>query len=226
LLRFGVTSPFNNAKMINVIIVEDNQDLRAAIQVLLNGSYGFKCLGAFPNAEDAISKTPHLLPDVALVDINLPGKSGIELIALMKPLLPQVQFVIFTVFEDTDSIFNALKAGATGYLLKSSPPHKILDAITEVHQGGSPMSGSIARKVISTLCPSPKADRVDCPKLSPRENEILSLLAKGLRYKEIGETLHISTETVRTHIRNIYQKLQVDSSIEAINKVYGRHTSL
>jgi DNA-binding NarL/FixJ family response regulator len=208
--------------MIKVVIVEDNHEIRNAIQALLVVSEGYDCIAAFENAEEAIVKIPILLPDVALIDINLPGKTGIEIISTLKPELLNLQFVVFTVFEDTDNIFMALKAGASGYLLKSSPPLKILEAITEVHQGGSPMSGSIARKVISTFCPTQKPDEADCTKLSTREFEILSLLSKGYRYKEISETLHISIETVRTHIRNIYHKLQVESGIEAINKVFGK----
>jgi DNA-binding NarL/FixJ family response regulator len=162
-------------------------------------------------------------PDVALIDINLPGKSGIELISQLKPLNPNVQFVVFTVFEDSETIFAALKGGASGYLVKSSPPQKILEAIAEVHQGGSPMSGSIARKVISTFYPSPNPTKADTPMLSPREYEIITQISKGFRYKEIADKLNISTETVRTHIRNIYSKLHVESGIEAINKVFRKY---
>jgi DNA-binding NarL/FixJ family response regulator len=202
--------------MIKVTIVEDNQEISSAVSSLLAFTDGY-------DAEDAIISFPKQKTDVALIDINLPGKNGIELISELKPLHPSVQFVIFTVFEDTDSIFAALKAGASGYLLKSSPPQKILEAIAEVHQGGSPMSGSIARKVISTFYPTPKPTETEIPILSTREFEILTHLSKGFRYKEIADKLNISTETVRTHIRNIYQKLQVESSIEAINKVFRKY---
>jgi DNA-binding NarL/FixJ family response regulator len=209
--------------MISVVIVEDNQELRVAIELLLKGSDGYNCLATFDNAEDAEITLPKLNPDVALVDINLPNKNGIDLINILKPKLPQVQFVIFTVFEDNENIFNALKAGATGYLLKSASPLKILEAITEVNNGGSPMSGQIARKVLGTFCKINSQSKLECSKLSAREQEILGLLSKGYRYKEISGKLFISTETVRTHIRNIYQKLQVESGIEAINKVFGKN---
>jgi DNA-binding NarL/FixJ family response regulator len=209
--------------MISVVIVEDNQELRAAIELLLSESNGYVCLATFDNAEDAESSIPNINPDVALVDINLPIKNGIDLINTLKPQLPQVQFVIFTVFEDNENIFNALKAGATGYLLKSASPLKILEAITEVNNGGSPMSGQIARKVLGAFCKSSNQSKLECSKLSAREQEILGLLSKGYRYKEISGILFISTETVRTHIRNIYQKLQVESGIEAINKVFGKN---
>jgi DNA-binding NarL/FixJ family response regulator len=209
--------------MIRVAIVEDNQEICTGISSLLNLTEGYECVAAFSNAEDAIITIPTIQPDVALIDINLPGKNGIELIGELKPLNPNIQFVVFTVFEDTDRIFAALKAGASGYLLKSSSPQKIIEAIAEVNQGGSPMSGSIARKVISTFYPTPQANDENSPKLSTREHEILTLLSKGFRYKEIAYKLNISTETVRTHIRNIYQKLQVESSIEAINKVFRKY---
>lgn len=209
--------------MIRVAIVEDNQEICTGISSLLNLTEGYECIAAFSNAEDAIIAIPTIQPDVALIDINLPGKNGIELIGELKPQNQNTQFVVFTVFEDTDKIFAALKAGASGYLLKSSSPQKIIEAIAEVNQGGSPMSGSIARKVISTFYPTPQANDENSPKLSTREHEILTLLSKGFRYKEIADKLNISTETVRTHIRNIYQKLQVESSIEAINKVFRKY---
>ena len=212
--------------MIKVVLVEDNIDICDTIHLLLRGSEGVTYMDAFYNAEEAIKAIPILQPDVVIVDINLPGKSGIEMIAQLKPLFPEVQFIIFTVFEDNDNIFSALKAGATGYLLKSYLPVKIIDAITEVFHGGSPMSSQIARKVLGSFCQSPLQELRDCPKLTSREQEILDFLAKGYRYKEIGEKLYISTETVRTHIRNIYQKLQVESGIEAINKVYGGRSHL
>lgn len=209
--------------MISVVIIEDNHDIRQALYSLINGSNGYSCVGAYDNAELAIESIPKLLPEVALVDINLPGKSGIELIAALKLTNPDIQFIVLTVFEDPDNIFNALKAGATGYLLKSTPPAKILEAILEVHSGGSPMSSQIARKVIGAFAQPTKVQKQSSSGLSKREYEILNLLAKGFRYKEIGEKLFISTETVRTHIRNIYQKLHVESAIEAINKVFGRN---
>jgi len=207
--------------MIQVIIIEDNHDIRNAIHALVNGSSGFCCTAVYSNAEEALAAIPGIDFHVALVDINLPGMSGIELISQLKPIMPEKQFIMLTVFEDIDYIFNALKAGATGYLVKSTPPAKILEAIVDVHQGGSPMSGQIARKVISSFNQTTTAENPCINCLSKREQEILTLLSKGFRYKEIATQLFISIETVRTHIRNIYQKLQVESGIEAINKAFG-----
>lgn len=213
---------FNICQMIKVSITEDNIEVRRALISLISGDENFSCVGSFECAEEALECLKNIECDVALVDIHLPGKSGIELIAALKPLRPGIQFIVLTVFEDTENIYNALKAGATGYLLKGSHLTKILDSIAEVHMGGSPMSGQIARKIINTWVKDANIQVAECSKLSKREQEILHLLAKGFRYKEIGEKLFISTETVRTHIRNIYQKLQVESGIEAINKAFGR----
>jgi len=207
--------------MIKVIIIEDIHDIRNALHALVIGSPGFSCPADFSNAEEALAAIPGIDFEVALVDINLPGMSGIELVGMLKPSMPEKQFIMLTVFEDIDYIFKALKAGATGYLLKSTPPAKILEAIIDVHQGGSPMSGQIARKVISSFNQSATQENPCAECLSKRELEILTLLSKGFRYKEIATKLFISTETVRTHIRNIYQKLQVESGIEAINKAFG-----
>lgn len=205
--------------MIKTIIIEDQPEIRQALQAIIAGSAGFQCIQTFENAEDALNKMPYLNFDVALVDINLPGITGIELIQTLKPEMPEKEFIILTVFEDNNNIFNALKAGASGYLLKSTPPAKILEAITEVFNGGSPMSAQIARKVITSFATTQeKPKNKELQSLTPRELETLTLLSKGYRYKEIANTLFISTETVRTHIRNIYQKLQVQSGIEAVNK--------
>lgn len=209
--------------MIKVSITEDNIEVRQALLSLVCGDENYACVGSFECAEEALECLKNVDCDVALVDIHLPGISGIELITALKPLKPNIQFIVLTVFEDTENIFNALKAGATGYLLKGTNPNKILDSIAEVYQGGSPMSGQIARKVINTFVKDCEPFPSECAKLSKREEEILNLLSKGFRYKEIGEKLFISTETVRTHIRNIYQKLQVESGIEAINKAFGRN---
>jgi len=207
--------------MIQIIIIEDNNEIRNALETLVNNHPEFQCTGCFASAEDALLNIEIVTFDVALVDIHLPGISGIELIRKLKPKLPEKQFVIQTIFDDTETVFNALKYGATGYLLKSAPPEKIIDAINEVYNGGSPMSGQIARKVISSFSTQEvKNPCLEC--LSTREMEILDLLSKGFRYKEIGVKLFISTETVRTHIRNIYKKLQVESGIEAINKAFGK----
>lgn len=200
-------------------IVEDEQQIRDGISMLINGSEGFVCEHAFETAEEAGEKIPLLGLDVVLMDIHLPGKSGIECIAELKPLCPDTQFLIFTSYEDSESVFNALKAGATGYLTKTTQPSKILDALVDIHKGGSPMSSNIARKIVSSFSSDNNAE---LQKLSQREKEILDLLSKGLRYKEIADKLFLSTETVRTHIRNIYEKLQVNSRTDAINKVFPK----
>jgi DNA-binding NarL/FixJ family response regulator len=205
---------------ISVGIVEDEKQIHGAISSLINGSEGFSCLNVFENAEDAISKIPELHLDVVLMDIHLPGKSGIDCVSILKPQCTKTQFMMFTSFEDTDSVFKALKAGATGYLTKTTQPSKILDAITDVYNGGSPMSSHIARKIVTSF--QAELDSKELQKLSPREKEVLDLLSKGLRYKEIADTLFLSTDTVRTHIRNIYEKLQVNSRTEALNKVFPK----
>ena len=200
-------------------IVEDEQQIRDGISMLINGSEGFVCEHAFENAEEAGEKIPSLGLDVVLMDIHLPGKSGIECISELKSLCPDTQFLIFTSYEDSESVFNALKAGATGYLTKTTQPSKILDALVDIHKGGSPMSSNIARKIVSSFSSD---NNTELQKLSQREKEILDLLTKGLRYKEIADKLFLSTETVRTHIRNIYEKLQVNSRTDAINKVFPK----
>lgn len=207
--------------MQRVIIVEDNGELRNTLQFFINQSQEFICENVFGDAESLLFDSASYEFDLGLIDIHLPGITGIELIQKLKVLYPKKQFIILTVFEDVDSIFQALKAGATGYLLKSTTPAKILEALHEVSQGGSPMSGPIARKVIQEFV-LPEIQNPTCPpELTEREFEILQLLSKGFRYKEIAGHLYISIETVRTHIRNVYQKLQVQSGIEAINKVFG-----
>ncbi|MCC6447835.1 MAG: response regulator transcription factor [Chitinophagaceae bacterium] len=201
-------------------IVEDEKQIRENISVFINGSEGFVCEYAFADAETAIERIPSLSLDVVLMDIHLPGKSGIECVSILKPLCHATQFVMFTSFEDTESVFSALKVGATGYMTKTTQASKILDALLEVHKGGSPMSSHIARKIVSSFHSVEK--NVELEKLSVRESEILNLLSKGLRYKEIANELFLSTETVRTHIRNIYEKLQVNSRTDALNKVFKK----
>lgn len=199
-------------------IVEDEKQIREGMVALINGSEGFLCQHSFETAEEAIEKIPGLELDVVLMDIHLPGKSGIDCIADLKPLCERTQFIMFTSFEDTESVFKALKVGATGYLTKTTQPSKILDALLDVYKGGSPMSSHIARKIVTSF--QQTENKVELQKLSQREKEILDLLAKGFRYKEIADQLFLSTATVRTHIRNIYEKLQVNSRTEALNKVY------
>jgi len=200
-----------------IALVEDDKTVREGLQMLLNGSPGYSCIAAFGSGEEALKEIPKIMPDVVLMDINLPGINGIECILKMKVKDLPVLFIMLTVFEDADAIFRSLSAGACGYLLKNTPPAKLLEAIRDVYQGGSPMSGEIARKVVQSFQhPANKPDI--STSLTKREEEILGLLSQGYFYKEIANTLSISTETVRTHIRNIYEKLQVRTRTEAILK--------
>jgi DNA-binding NarL/FixJ family response regulator len=204
---------------IKVGIVEDQKQTREGLAVLINGSDGFICENAYETAEEALIEIPNLNLDVVLMDVHLPGMNGIDCVEKLKHQCRSIQFLMHTSFEDTDIIFNALKAGASGYLLKTTPPSKILEAIIDVNNGGSPMSSQIARKVVDSFCPENNKN-FEIQKLSEREREILNLLSQGLRYKEIAGKLFLSVETIRTHIRNIYEKLHVNSRTEALNKTH------
>ena len=206
--------------MIAVAIVEDIKEIREGLRILIDNSHDFSCKEVYGSAEEAMEVLPQSLPDVVLMDIHLPGINGIECIRKLKQECPSTQFIMSTVYEDDDNIFESLKAGACGYLLKKTEPVKILDAIREVHNGGSPMSTQIARKVIASFQAKNGIDETDV--LTPKEKEILKALSKGLRYKEIAFEMHISIETVRSHVRRIYEKLHVQSRTEALNKVRGR----
>lgn len=206
---------------IQVGIVEDEKQIRESLMILINGSEGFSCKNTFNDAESAIELLPDLDLDVVLMDIHLPGKDGIACVAALADVTKNTHYVICSSFEDTDSVFRALKAGAKGYITKTTQPSKILDAITDVYHGGSPMSSHIARKVVASFHHI-QEDNQELKKLTEREKEILLLLSEGLRYKEIADKLFLSTETVRTHIRNIYEKLQVNSRTEALNKTYPK----
>ncbi len=203
--------------IINIALVEDNDEIREGLSYLLNSSEGFKCAAKFSNAEDALKKVPALNVDVVLMDINLPGMSGIECVSELKKIRREIQIIMLTIFEEGEIIFKSLQAGASGYILKKTSPAQLLDAVRDVYNGGSPMSSQIARKVVQSF--QNKNDAVKDNDLSNREIEILNYLSKGYRYKEIADLLFISIETVRTHIRNIYEKLQVHSRTEALLKV-------
>jgi DNA-binding NarL/FixJ family response regulator len=200
---------------IRIIIVEDDEAVRDGLGMLINGSPGFQCVAACRTAEEALNLIPDLSPHVALMDINLPGMNGIDCVVRIKSSWPEIQVMMLTVFDNTEEIFKSLTAGATGYLLKKTPPAKLLEAITELVNGGSPMSGEIARKVVQTFS-NPSNSHFPESNLTAREEEILSYLSKGFLYKEIAAELFISIETVRTHIRKIYQKLQVRTRTEAL----------
>jgi DNA-binding NarL/FixJ family response regulator len=207
--------------MIAVAIVEDIKEIREGLRILINLSDGFNCEHIYSTAEEALDLLPQNKPDVVLMDINLPGINGIECVKQLKLMCPDTQFIMSTVYEDDENIYESLKAGATGYLLKKTVPSRILEAIAEVHDGGSPMSAQIARRVIASF---QKGDGIEESELlTVREKEILKNLSEGLRYKEIAAKLKISIETVRTHARRIYEKLHVQSRTEALNKVYGKN---
>jgi DNA-binding NarL/FixJ family response regulator len=209
------------SKVIKVAIVDDEADLRENIAGFVDAAKGFRCVSAYASAEEALARMGQDPPDVVLMDINLGGMSGIECVRQLKPRMPATQIVMLTVFEDTEKIFSALAAGASGYLLKRVAPAKLLDAIREVHEGGSPMSAPIARKVVQSL------QKVSAPTdasadLSPREREVLNGLAEGQVYKQIAERLGVSIHTVRNYIRRIYEKLHVQSRTEAVAKFMMR----
>jgi len=206
--------------MITVAIVEDVREIGEGLRLLIDNSTGFRCCHVYANAEGALAGLPSAHADVVLMDIHLPGLNGVECVRKLRPLCPLTQFIMSTIYEDDEHIFESLKAGASGYLLKKTEPVKILEAIREVYDGGSPMSTQIARRVIASFHADAAPAAVEI--LSPREAEILQALAKGLRYKEIAAGLFISLETVRTHVRHIYEKLHVQSRTEALNKAFRR----
>jgi DNA-binding NarL/FixJ family response regulator len=206
--------------MIRVAIVEDDTRFRESLAIMVNGADGFACVGAFPNAETALKEFPRQWPEVVLMDINLPQMSGIECVAKLKAMKASVQVIMVTVYMDNELIFKSLKAGASGYLIKKTQPAKILEAVADVHAGGSPMTNHIARKVVQFFQQTESADETE--NLSKRELEILGYLAKGFQYKEIADALGIGFQTVCTHVRRIYEKLHVRSRTEAVVKFLKR----
>ena len=202
---------------ISVSIVEDNAQVRGSLIRLIDSSPGYRCVSQHGSAENALAEIPKVRPEVVLMDINLPGLNGGECVQRLKPQLPGAQIIMLTVYQNTEHIFNALAAGATGYLLKQTPPAELLAAIRDVHAGGSPMSSHIARKIVQSFQHVP-AEPAGAQALSPREAEVLDLLAKGFLYKEIAEQMKVSYATVHTHIRHIYEKLHVRSRTEAVAK--------
>ena len=206
---------------ITVSIVEDNDQLRGTLARVINRADGFRCLSQYPDAEAAVEALPRDRPDVVLMDINLPGMNGVECVRRLKQLAPDSLVIMLTVYEDTENIFNALAAGASGYLLKRTPRAEVLDAIREVHRGGSPMTTHIARKVVQSFQKT-GASSQPTESLSPREQEVLDCLSKGFLYKEIADKLGIGYETVHTYIRRIYEKLQVRTRTEAVAKFLRR----
>lgn len=200
-----------------VVIVEDDRGLREQLMEILESAPDIKFLGAFTSAEDALPEILEKNPDVVLMDIKLPNMSGIQCVAEIKKVAPTMQIIMVTVYEDSERIFRALKAGANGYLVKSSPPEQLLAAIRDVYTGGAPMSSHIASKVVKHFHLVGNSPH-EAENLSPREREVLELLSQGFIYKEIGDKLSIGTETVRTYVKNICQKMHVRSRLEAVAK--------
>lgn len=206
---------------ISIAIVEDLDEVRDGLKNFISLSKDFRILDTFKTAEEALHDIPRLKPDIVIMDISLPGMNGIDCIRLVKDKTPSTQFMMFTVYENDEKVFEALKAGASGYLLKNTGLVQLIESLKELYNGGSPMSANIARKLVTVFREQQK-EAVPIKVLSQRENEVLQLLAKGLLYKEIADQLHIATGTVRQHIHKIYEKLHVQNRTEAINKAFGK----
>jgi DNA-binding NarL/FixJ family response regulator len=206
---------------IAVSIVEDNRGTRESLKELLGRAPGLRCVGAHANGEQALKNIPAEAPDVVLMDINLPGMSGIECVAKLKAQMPKTQVLMLTTYEESDLIFDSLRGGASGYLLKNMPPAELIQAVEQVHAGGSPMSMHIARKVVNHFRQI-KQPSSEVEKLTKREQEILALLAQGFLYKEIADQLGISLSTVRAHLHTVYEKLHVQSRTQAVVKYLGQ----
>ena len=209
--------------MIKVVIFEDNRSLREGLAALIGGTQGFECAGAFPNCNNLLKNISHTQPDVVLMDIEMPGINGIEAVAMIKEEYPDIKILMETIFDDDEKIFNSICAGAEGYILKHTLPAEIMEAIKEIHEGGSPMTPSIANRVLKMVKDKPDISGKESFNLSAREKEILLCLVKGMSYKMVADTCFISIETVNVHIKNIYRKLQVHSKSEAVAKaIKGR----
>jgi DNA-binding NarL/FixJ family response regulator len=205
---------------VRVSIVEDLAEIREGLVDLVTSDRELLMVGSFEDAESAVQQLPDLQADIVVMDINLPGMSGIDCIKTIKEKCPGTQFMMFTVYENDDKVLQAMQAGATGYLLKRTKPEQILESIKELNQGGSPMSSNIARKLLNIFLQEKKVAKKEV--LSDRENEVLQLLADGLLYKEIADRLYIGHGTVRQHLHNIYEKLHVNNRTEAVNKYFNR----
>jgi len=207
---------------ISLAIVEDLDEVREGLYQFISLNKEFKVLDTFKTAEEAMYDLPLLKPDIVIMDINLPGINGIDCIKKVKNKIPKTQFMMFTVYENDEKVFEALKAGASGYLLKNTGLIQMIEALKELYNGGSPMSANIARKLV-TVFREKEINTLETETLSKRENEILELLSRGLLYKEIADQMGISTSTVRQHIHHIYEKLHVQNRTEAINKAFGKN---
>jgi DNA-binding NarL/FixJ family response regulator len=208
---------------ISVSIVEDDLKVRESLARLIDSTNGYRCVSQHASGEDALREIPKVNPQVTLMDINLTGINGVECVRRLKPLLPRTQIIMLTVYQNTEHIFNALAAGATGYMLKQTKPAELLAAIKDVHEGGSPMNSHIARKIVQSFQKPAPVRTAEDQNLSPREAQVLDLLAKGFLYKEIAEAMGLTYATVHTHIRHIYEKLHVRSRTEAVAKHLGQN---
>lgn len=205
------------ADRITVAIIEDERDIRECLSVLVNGTPGYACTGSYRTMEEALEKIPHRLPDVVLSDIGLPGMSGIDGVRILKERLPQLLVLMLTVYDDDERIFDAMCAGACGYLLKKTPPARLLESLREAVQGGAPMSPEVARRVIGLFRDFRPPDRADYH-LTPHETRLLKLFVEGHNYKTAAAELRVSVNTINFHVRSIYEKLQVHSRSEAVAK--------
>lgn len=209
--------------MIRVVIFEDNRSLREGLAAMIGGTTGFECTGAFPNCNHLLKNIEQAKPEVILMDIEMPGINGIEAVSMIKQEYPEIKILMETIFDDDEKIFNSICAGAEGYILKHTPPAEIIEAIKEIYEGGSPMTPSIANRVLKMVKDKPVFNESESFDLSSREKEILLCLVKGMSYKMVADTCFISIETVNVHIKNIYRKLQVHSKSEAVAKaIKGR----
>jgi DNA-binding NarL/FixJ family response regulator len=212
-----VTSGVTEKPQIKVAIVDDDEAIRGSLAALIRRAPALRLAGEYPDAETALREIPGRPPDVVLMDINLPGIKGVECVRQLKTILPKVQFLMLTVYEDSDSLFNSLRAGASGYLLKRTASARLIEAIQDVHAGGSPMTPQLARRVVQFFS-RPGGDNSPVSRLAPGEKEFLEQLAKGYAYKEIADRMSISIDTVRSYVRTVYEKLHVHSRTEAVVK--------
>jgi DNA-binding NarL/FixJ family response regulator len=213
----GKAAVSHHTMQIKVAIVDDDEGIRSSLAALIRRSSDFKLTGEYPDAETALKEIPRATPDVVLMDINMPGMNGVECVEQLKSAVPTVQVLMLTVYEDSDSLFNSLRAGASGYLLKRTASARLLEAIKDVHDGGSPMTPQLARRVVQLFAKPVKGDSA-VAKLTPGEREFLDQLANGYAYKEIADRMKISIDTVRSYVRTVYEKLHVHSRTEAVVK--------
>lgn len=206
--------------MIRIVLYEDNSKLRENLTLLIDGSAEFEVCGAFKNCDRILEETANLVPDVILMDIDMPGTNGIEGLKLVRSRYPHLPILMLTVFDDDKNVFECIKAGADGYLLKKTTPEKLLEHLRDVYNGGAPMTSSVARQVLELFARQPAGERRELYNLTEREREVLQLLVNGYSYKMIAAEIFISIDTVRSHIKKIYEKLHVNSKSEAVAKAF------